>query len=517
MQDKLTETSLHDKSPFSPNDPPKKKSSTGIFMLLFLVVLGGVGFYFWRSSNKNAQAATRAANFGGGRGIPVVVAKAVAQDLPITLDGLGSVTAFNTVTVKSRVDGELVEVDFKEGQDVKKGDLLAVIDPRPYQVALAQAQAKLSQDQAQLGDAQRNDARYAQLVKDGVIPQQQYDTQHALAAQLSGSVASDMASIDSAKLNIVYSRITSPISGRIGLRLVDQGNIVHAADANGMLVITQMEPIAVIFTLPEDSLPAVQAGMRRGALQVKAMSRDATQDITTGQLETIDNQIDQTTGTYKLKAVFENKDRALWPNQFVNARLLLETQKNALVVPAAAIQRGAQGTYVYRVKSDKTVEAEPVTIGVSQGNITSIKDGLDLGDAVVTDGQDRLRAGSNVDARTADGTSVAGDDNGGGGGNGGNGGRRRRNGQGGGGQAGGQGGGQGADSQAGGQGFANGQGGGDAASGGGQGKRRFGNGGNGGGPDGQGGPGGNPNGKKFGGKKKRDGGQGDGAQGGGSR
>jgi multidrug efflux system membrane fusion protein len=511
MQDKLTETSLHDKSPLSPTDPPKKKSSTGIFMLLFLVILGGVGFYFWRNSNKNAQAATRAANFGGGRGIPVEVAKAVAQDLPITLDGLGSVTAFNTVTLKSRVDGELVEVDFKEGQDVKKGDLLAVIDPRPYQVALAQAQAKLVQDQAQLGDAQRNDTRYAQLVKDGVIPQQQYDTQHALAAQLEGAVALDTASIDSAKLNIVYSRITSPINGRIGLRLVDQGNIVHAADANGMLVITQMEPIAVVFTLPEDSLPAVQAGMRRGALQVKAMSRDATQDITTGQLETIDNEIDQTTGTYKLKAVFENKDRALWPNQFVNARILLETQKNALVVPAAAIQRGAQGTFVYRVKSDKTVEAEPVTIGVSVGNITSIKDGLDLGDAVVTGGQDRLRAGSNVDARLPDGTNVAGDDNGGGG-NGGNGGRRRRNGQGGG-QAGGQGGGQGADAQ----GPANGQSGGDAASGGGQGKRRFANGGNGGGPDGQGGFGGNPNGKKFGGKKKRDSGQGDGAQGGGSQ
>jgi multidrug efflux system membrane fusion protein len=355
------------------------------------------------------------------------------------------------------------------------------------------------------------------LVKDGVIPQQQYDTQHALAAQLDGAVASDMASIDSAKLNIVYSRITSPIDGRIGLRLVDQGNIVHAADANGMLVITQMEPIAVVFTLPEDSLPAVQAGMRKGALQVKAMSRDATQDITTGQLETIDNQIDQTTGTYKLKAVFENRDRALWPNQFVNARLLLETQKNALVVPAAAIQRGAQGTYVYRVKSDKTVEAEPVTIGVNVGNITSITDGLELGDAVVTDGQDRLRAGSNVDARTADGASVAGDDNGGGGGNGG---RRRRNGQGGGfnGQ-GGQGGGQGADAQGAGQGFANGQGGGDASAGGqGPGKRHFGKGGPGGGPGGPGGPGGNPNGKKFGGKRKRDGGgQGDAGQGGGSQ
>jgi membrane fusion protein, multidrug efflux system len=434
MQDKLTDHPTLSTNPLSTHDGgDKKKSSTGIYMLLFLLVLGGVGFYFWRTTSKNAQAATRAANFGGGRGIPVVVAKAVEQDLPITLDGLGSVTAFNTVTLKSRVDGELVEVDFKEGQDVRKGDLLAVIDPRPYQVALAQAQANLARDQAQLTDAKLDDVRYAQLVKEGVIPQQQYDTQHALADQLTGAVASDTAAIDSAKLNVVYSHIISPIDGRVGLRLVDQGNIVHAADTNGMLVITQMEPIAVIFTLPEDSLPAVQAGMKRGELQVKAMSRDATQDITTGKLLTIDNEIDQTTGTYKLKAVFDNKDRALWPNQFVNARLLLETQKDALVVPAAAIQRGAEGTYVYRVKSDKTVEAEPVTIGVSTGNIASIAKGLDEGDAVVTDGQDRLRAGSVVDARTAEQAAAisSGDASGDAGGGTGGGRRGRRGGQGG--------------------------------------------------------------------------------------
>ena len=238
-----------------------------------------------------------------GSALPVVAALVKRQDMPVYLDGLGSVTAFYTVTVKSRVDGELMEVHFTEGQDVKKGDLLAVIDPRPYEVALAQAQANLARDQAQLADAKLDANRYDELVKSGVIPQQQYDTQARSAGQLTGAVAADQASIDSAKLNVVYSHITSPIDGRVGLRLVDPGNIVHAADTNGLLVITQMEPIAVIFTLPEDSLPAVISRMRGGApLQVKALSRDDGTELATGTLLTIDNQIDQTTGTYRLES-----------------------------------------------------------------------------------------------------------------------------------------------------------------------------------------------------------------------
>ena len=239
-------------------------------------------------------------------------------------------------------------------------------------------------------------------MKDGVIPQQQYDTQRALASQLEGAVAADQAQIDNAKLNIDYCHITSPIDGRVGLRLVDAGNIVHASDANGLLVITQMEPIAVIFTLPEDTLPVVNGRMRSGAtLPVKALSRDNGMDIASGTLLTIDNQIDQTTGTYRLKAVFDNKDRALWPNQFVNARLLTDVKKNATIIPVAAVQRGDQGTFVYRVNpSDNTAEVVPVTVGVTEGTIASIESGLSPNDLVVTDGQDRLRPGARVDPRT---------------------------------------------------------------------------------------------------------------------
>jgi multidrug efflux system membrane fusion protein len=340
----------------------------------------------------------------------VVVATAQREDLPVYLDGLGTVTAFNTVTIKSRVDGQLVEVDFQEGQDVKKGDRLAVIDPRPYQAALDQAVANLARDESQLGDAKANDDRYKQLGSQGVIPQQQADTQHALVGQLTGAIASDQAQIDNAKINLDYSHITSPIDGRVGLRLVDVGNIVHATDPNGLLVITQMEPISVIFTLSEDSLPAVLKEMRNGTLLVKAYSRDNGTELATGKLLTIDNQIDPTTGTYRLKAVFENTDRALWPNQFVNARLLLDVERNAVVVPAAAIQRGSDGTFVYRIKQGNTVDAVPVTISLNQGNFTSIQSGLLAGDQVVTEGQDRLRAGMAVEPHFSDqqGQAIAG-------------------------------------------------------------------------------------------------------------
>jgi len=332
--------------------------------------------------------------------VPVGVANAQLRDMPVYLSGLGTVTAFNTVSVKSRVDGELMQVDFKEGQYVNKGDLLLVIDPRPYEVALAQAQAMLFRDQAQLKDAQINLERYEGLLKDGVIPQQQLDTQKALVNQLEGSVRADQAQIDNQKLQIVYCRITAPISGRIGLRLIDPGNIVHAADQNPLLVITQVQPIAVIFTLPEDNLPTVARHMKDGTLEVDAYSRDDQTKLASGTLLTIDNQIDQTTGTGRLKAVFDNKDNVLWPNQFVNARLLLETKKNATVIPAAAIQRGPQGTFVYAVKPDKTVEVRPVTVALTEANLSTIAQGIAPGDMVVTDGQDKLQAGSRVEVRS---------------------------------------------------------------------------------------------------------------------
>src|SRR6478735_4171635 len=340
----------------------------------------------------------------GGRGgaqmtIPVAVAKAEVRDLPILLSGLGSVEAYNTVSVKSRIDGQLVKVNVKEGQEVKQGELLAEIDPRPYEVQLSQAQATLFKDQAALKDARLNLERFQQLYKDGVIPKQQFDTQGSLEAQLDGAVRADQAQVDSVKLNLVYTRITAPVSGRIGLRQIDVGNMVHASDPNGMLVITQLQPIAVIFSLPQDNLQAVSQHMNKGKLAVDAYSRDDQTKIATGFLTTIDNQIDVTTGTGKLKAVFDNRDRSLWPNQFVNVHLLLEVKKNNIVVPSAAIQRGPQGTYVFAVKPDKTVEMRNVTVTISQGSFVAISQGLQAGDTVVTDGQDKLQPGTKVEVR----------------------------------------------------------------------------------------------------------------------
>ena len=330
--------------------------------------------------------------------IPVTVATVQKQDLPIYLNGLGSVTAFYTVNVKSRVDGQLIDVKFREGESVKKGDLLALIDPRPYQVQLDQAQATLFKDQASLRDAQLNYERYKSLLQEsGAMSQQQVDTQKATADQLEGTVRNDQALVDNAKLNLVYCHITAPESGRIGLRLVDPGNMVHATDANPLLVITQLQPITVIFTLPEDQLQTVAQRMHKGPLPVDAYGRDDQTKIASGKLLTIDNQIDTTTGTARLKAVFDNQDNTLWPNQFVNIHLLLETRKNAIVVPAAAVQRGPQGSYVYVVKADKKVTVTPVNIAVTQGTVAQVDSGLSPNQMVVTDGQDKLQEDSLVE------------------------------------------------------------------------------------------------------------------------
>jgi multidrug efflux system membrane fusion protein len=345
------------------------------------------------SKPQKAQAAA------GPRAVSVAVAPVLKQDVPVYLSGLGSVTAFNTANIKSRIDGQIMKVNAREGQEVHEGELLVEIDSRPYHVQLEQMQAQLFKDQASLRDAKLNLERYVSLIPSGSIAQQQVDTQKALVDQLDGTVRNDQAQIDSAKLNITYCHITAPFNGRVGLRQVDPGNIVHASDTTPMLILTQLQPIAVIFTLPEDVLPKVAEQMRRGTLEVDAFSRDDQTKLAAGKLLTIDNQIDPATGTAKLKAVFSNQDHKLWPNQFVNTDLLLETRKNSTVVPTAAILRGPQGTYVYSVNADKTVEDKPVTVTITQGDTTVVSSGVSPGDTVVTDGQDKLQRGSRIEPR----------------------------------------------------------------------------------------------------------------------
>jgi multidrug efflux system membrane fusion protein len=352
---------------------------------------------FWLGCAQNPKASTSRSQ----QPVPVTVATAERRNMPVFLTGLGSVTAYNTVSIKSRVDGQLVQVAFKEGQHVDKGELLAIIDPRPYQVQLSEAQAQLFRDQAQLRDARLNYQRYKGLLdSSGAMSQQQVDTQQASVDQLEGTVRTDQAAIDNAKLQLTYCRITSPVSGRIGLRLVDVGNMVHATDTNPLLIVTQLQPIAVLFTLPEDQLPSVMEGMRKRTLRVEAYSRDDQTKLASGTLLTIDNQIDQSTGTGKLKAVFENRNDMLWPNQFVNVHLLLETRRNATLVPAAAVQRGPQGTYVYVMDSANKVQVRQVSVAITQNNFSDISSGVSPGDVVVTDGQDKLQDGSLVEPHT---------------------------------------------------------------------------------------------------------------------
>lgn len=396
---------------------PSPKSRAWVWVLVLAIV--GAGAWYFRSVRAANQPSDSGAGAtsgskgrsGGGAGnfvVPVVVAASQQADLPVYFNGLGTVTAFNTVTVRSRVDGQLVKVAFTEGQYVHEGDLLAEIDPRPFQVQLEQAVGQLAKDQAQRKDAEVNLERFKLLFQEGVIPQQQLDTQAALVGQFDGAITSDQAQIDNAKLQLVYCRIAAPISGRIGLRLVDAGNIVHAADANGLLVITQLQPISVIFSLPQDQLPEVEAKLRAGVqLPVEAYDRDDTAKIATGKLASIDNQIDLTTGTYKLKSIFTNLDNSLFPNQFVNVHLLVDTKRNLLIIPAAAIQRGPQGTYVYAIADGNTAKIRSVTIAQSTGNNIGLSSGLEPGELVVIDGQDKLQDGSKVNPTTAPATPSA--------------------------------------------------------------------------------------------------------------
>src|SRR6266852_2611878 len=390
----------------------KSKGHRWLWILALALLVGG-GIWYFRGSRTSTEAQSPAAPGGGSKGqgrgtgaggfvVPVVVATAQRGDLPVYFEGLGTVTAFNTVTMHSRVDGQITKINFQEGQFVHQVESLLEIDARPYQVQLEQAEGQLAKDQAQLRDVQVNYERYQLLYKEGVIPKQQVDTQGAQVGQFEGAIKADQGVIDSAKLQLVYSHVTAPISGRIGLRLVDVGNIVHATDANGLLVITQLQPIAVIFALPEDELPQVTAKLRSGGqLTVDAYDRDDTNKIESGKLLTIDNQIDTSTGTYKLKAIFNNDKEVLFPNQFVNVHLLADVKKNLTIVPAAAIQRGPQGTYVYVVQNGNTAKIQSVTIAQSTANSVGLSAGLNGGELVVIDGQDKLQDNSKVSPTTA--------------------------------------------------------------------------------------------------------------------
>jgi multidrug efflux system membrane fusion protein len=353
-------------------------------------------------SSSNQSQATTSGGYSGRRGggaagggpVPVVAGKAEQQDVPIYLDGLGTVQAFNTVTVHSRVDGALVQVNFSEGQDVKTGDLLVVVDPRPYQAALDQAKAQAALDEVTL-------KRQADLRARNVIAAQDYDTAVANAQK-------SQAAAEAAQVNVDYCSIKSPIDGRTGVRLVDIGNVVHAADQNGIVVITQLHPISVVFTLPEQNLQSILgAGAANGGLPVLALDRGNTTTLDQGKLAVVDNEIDQTTGTVKLKATFPNADLKLWPGKFVNARLILTTRKNATVVPSSVVQRGPQGTYAYVIKPDKTVEMRPIKVAQTENNQALIDSGLQPGEQVVVDGQYKLQPGARVELTTSQAQQAA--------------------------------------------------------------------------------------------------------------
>lgn len=381
---------------------------TGRRWLWFPVLLlaGAGAWYLWSKAGVTPAASSSVAAKGAKKGasgtVPVVAVKARRGNIGVYINGLGSVTPIYTVTVKSRVDGQLMSVHFKEGDIVHKGDLLVEIDPRPFQVALEMAEGQMAKDEATLANARVDLDRYTKLVAQNAVPEQQLATQKALVDQYVGVIKSDQSQIDSAKLNLVYCNIHAEITGRVGLRLVDPGNIVHATDTNGMLVITQIQPISVIFTVAEDDLPVVLRKIAAGQhLQAEAWDRGKTTRIAVGTLETVDNQIDPTTGSLRLRANYDNSDNQLFPNQFVNIRLLVQEKSGVTLVNSAVIQR-ANTIYAYVVKDDHTVTVRQIATGVTEGDNTEITSGLEPGDVAVMTGVDKLQEGTPVTVQMAD-------------------------------------------------------------------------------------------------------------------
>jgi membrane fusion protein, multidrug efflux system len=370
---------------------PPRRGGRFTWIVFGLIVVGAA--IWWINQRPAAQPSGR----GSQPPPPVVTASAEKGDVDVAFNALGAVTPLATVTVVSQISGQLMKVDFREGQMVKQGDLLAEVDSRPYELALQNAQGQLARDQALLSNAQLDLERYENLIAQNAVPKQTLDTQKSLVQQYQGAVITDQATIDTAKLNIVYCHITAPVSGRVGLRLVDQGNYINANSATGLVVITQLQPITVIFTLPEDDLPQIQKRLQANAtLTTTAFDRAGNDKLGLGTLMTLDNQIDPTTGTFKLRAQFPNDDFALFPNQFVNIRLLVDVLHDALVVPSAAIQRGAPGTFVYLVNANHTVSVRKVELGPGEAERVSVTSGLSPGDQVVIDGADKLRDGATI-------------------------------------------------------------------------------------------------------------------------
>jgi len=389
-------------TPPRPPSPPKTKPRRKTWLYLAILVIAAVAAFLWyRSDHQQTTAQAKSKSGKGGRGptgpTPVVAVKTTTGDIGVYVTGLGAITPIFTVTVKSRVDGQLLTVHFKEGDYVHQGDPLIEIDPRPYEAVVVQTEGQLIRDQALLANARVDLARYQTLLAQDAIPEQQLATQRALVTQYEGTVKNDQGLLDAAKLNVTYSHIPAPISGIVGLRLVDPGNIVHSTDTTGMVVITQIQPISVIFTVGEDQLPPILQKIHAGQkLPVDAWDRELKNKLASGTLDTIDNEIDQTTGTLKLRALFGNENRALFPNQFVNARLLQQEKRGVILLNSAAIQRNTNQTYVYLVKPDSTVTVRTITLGTTEGDESEITSGLTAGDVIVMTGVDKLQEGSKV-------------------------------------------------------------------------------------------------------------------------